>query len=130
MTLTFANMGSLNRIEILQQEVESAGYRCPACHNTYAMVDVVNHFDAETGNFLCPNDNFALDDEAVEDGDQGQEMKTKYVKRIMCNFMYSTIALIALAFHRMNIEQVSCLKSGKQASREYETYCRPTQVDR
>ncbi|KAG0242492.1 hypothetical protein B0O80DRAFT_493525 [Mortierella sp. GBAus27b] len=60
-----------------KQEVESAGYRCPACHNTYAMVDVVNSFDPDTGKFLCPSDNYALDDEAVEDGDQGQEMKTK-----------------------------------------------------
>lgn len=39
----------------------------------------MNHFDVETGKFLCPSDNYALDDEAVEDGDQGQEMKTKYV---------------------------------------------------
>ncbi|KAK3813989.1 MAG: hypothetical protein J3Q66DRAFT_30980 [Benniella sp.] len=60
-----------------KQEVESAGYRCPACHNTYAMVDVVNHFDVDTGKFLCPSDNYALDDEAVDGDDQGQEMKTK-----------------------------------------------------
>ncbi|KAF9923526.1 hypothetical protein FBU30_006426 [Linnemannia zychae] len=67
-------------------EVESAGYRCPACDKTYAMVDVVNQFDAETGKFNCPNDGFALDDEAVEDDDQGQEMKTKlreYIKPIV-----------------------------------------------
>ncbi|KAF9351012.1 hypothetical protein BGX34_000858 [Mortierella sp. NVP85] len=47
-----------------KQEVESAGYRCPACHNTYAMVDVVNNYDVDTGKFLCPSDNYALDDEA------------------------------------------------------------------
>lgn len=38
----------------------------------------MNTFDAETGKFNCPNDGYPLDDEAVEDDDQGQEMKTKY----------------------------------------------------
>ncbi|KAG0285046.1 hypothetical protein BGZ96_010654 [Linnemannia gamsii] len=69
-----------------KQEVESAGYRCPACHNAFAMVDIVNTFDAETGKFNCPNDGYALDDEAVEDDDQGQEMKTKlreYIRPIV-----------------------------------------------
>ncbi|KAG0363137.1 hypothetical protein BC939DRAFT_459143 [Gamsiella multidivaricata] len=60
-----------------KQEVESAGYRCPACEKTYATVEVVDQYDAETGKFLCPNDRFALDDEAVEDGDQGRELKAK-----------------------------------------------------
>ena len=41
------------------------------------MVDVVNHFDVDTGKFLCPSDNYALDDEAADGDDQGQEMKTK-----------------------------------------------------
>jgi len=37
----------------------------------------VNHFDVDTGKFLCPSDNYALDDEAADGDDQGQEMKTK-----------------------------------------------------
>ncbi|KAF9425628.1 hypothetical protein BGZ94_007376 [Podila epigama] len=58
-------------------EVESAGYKCPACGKSYAMVDIVSDFDPELGKFLCPNDRNELEDETPEDEDQGQEMKTK-----------------------------------------------------
>ncbi|KAG0264599.1 hypothetical protein DFQ27_001120 [Actinomortierella ambigua] len=57
------------------KEVQHAGYRCPACHNMFTMVDVVGGFD--NGRFLCPNDNCPLDEDKVDDGDQGQELKTK-----------------------------------------------------
>ncbi|KAF9970053.1 hypothetical protein BGZ73_007346 [Actinomortierella ambigua] len=57
------------------KEVENAGYRCPACHNKFAMVDVVGSFDGEK--FLCPNDNYPLEEDKVDDEDQGQELKTK-----------------------------------------------------
>ncbi|KAG0234817.1 hypothetical protein BGW41_000996 [Actinomortierella wolfii] len=57
------------------KEVEHAGYRCPACHNKYAMVDVVSSFDGEK--FLCPSDNYPLEEDKVDDKDQGQELKTK-----------------------------------------------------
>ncbi|KAG0202816.1 hypothetical protein BGX28_004765 [Mortierella sp. GBA30] len=60
-----------------KQEVESAGYKCPACGNTYAMVDVMHLLDVDTQKFQCPNDGFALDDEDVGGDDQGQETKTR-----------------------------------------------------
>ncbi|KAF9926456.1 hypothetical protein BGZ75_007467 [Mortierella antarctica] len=60
-----------------KQEVESAGYKCPACLNTYAVVDVMHLLDVETQKFQCPNDGNELDDEDVGGDDQGQETKTR-----------------------------------------------------
>lgn len=60
------------------------------------MVDVVNTFDADTGKFNCPNDGYALDDEAVEDDDQGQEMKTKYARVFLLDI--NLIRNIVLAY--------------------------------
>ncbi|KAF8924071.1 hypothetical protein EDD21DRAFT_419003 [Dissophora ornata] len=69
-------MGKKLDEDMSKKEVESAGFRCPACHKTYATVEVMNHYNGD-GKFLCPNDGFALDDETVEDDEQGQEKKTK-----------------------------------------------------
>lgn len=62
----------------------------------------MNTFDAETGKFNCPNDGYALDDEAVEDDDQGQEMKTKYA----IWFILSDINLI----RNMHLDSPACVE--------------------
>ncbi|KAG0256106.1 hypothetical protein BG011_004739, partial [Mortierella polycephala] len=60
-----------------KKEVESAGYRCPACTKSYAMVEVMHHVDADGTGFLCPNDDNPLEEDTFEDDDQGQEMKSR-----------------------------------------------------
>ncbi|KAF9438848.1 hypothetical protein BGZ76_003873 [Entomortierella beljakovae] len=60
-----------------KKEAIHAGLHCPACLNYYALVDVTSHYDAENQRFLCPNDNYPLDEEKTEDDEQGQEMRTK-----------------------------------------------------
>ncbi|KAG0050448.1 hypothetical protein BGZ83_004797 [Gryganskiella cystojenkinii] len=64
------------------QEVESAGFKCPACEKTYAMVEVTHTADLTSGAFKCPDDGYELEEEKVEEGDQGQELKTKLRENI------------------------------------------------
>lgn len=62
-----------------QAEVESTGHRCPACGQSFTMVDIMNDLNMETGKFRCPYDSTDLEDDDPKDEDQGQEQKTKYV---------------------------------------------------
>ncbi|KAI1300117.1 hypothetical protein EDD11_006296 [Mortierella claussenii] len=63
-------------------EVENAGLRCPACLNAYSVVDVMHLLDPDSQKFMCPNDGHILDDENVEDDQEGQEAKSKLRENI------------------------------------------------
>ncbi|KAF9899080.1 hypothetical protein BX616_003294 [Lobosporangium transversale] len=70
-------MGKELDATLSKAEVENAGLKCPACLNAFAVVDVMHLLDESSQKFMCPNDGFILDEETVEDDQEGQEAKTK-----------------------------------------------------
>ncbi|KAG0306574.1 hypothetical protein BGZ98_002138 [Dissophora globulifera] len=70
-------MGKQLDEEMSKKEVENAGFRCLACQRTFSLVEVMNSMDDMGVKFLCPDDSEPLEEDTIEDDEQGQERKSR-----------------------------------------------------